>query len=1301
MPFLPRRWKKSLPTRLSAEVKGCKVPPFRLLLEELDPREMPAVITVTSAADNTTLDGLVTLREAIIAANADADGGDVVATGTYGADVIKFNIGASGSQQTITLLANLPALTDNAGVLIDGYSQPGASMNTLAVGTDAVLLIEINGNTTAATIGLSITSANNTVQGLVINRVSGNGIDISGAGASANLIQGNYIGTDVNGTTSLGNAGDGVLITNSATGNTIGGTATGAGNLISGNGSDGVEISGSSPTGNVVLGNFIGTDATGTADLGNADSGIFIDSANNTVGGTAAGARNVISGNSTGITIDSTSNNMVLGNYIGTDVTGTAPLGNDFEGIAIFDSTDNTIGGTTADARNIISSNGDGISINSDFGPASGNVVLGNYIGTDVTGTAPLGNVHAGVNIIFASDNTIGGTAAGAGNLISDNDDGISLLAASGTLIAGNFIGTDASGTADLGNFTAGIILVDAVDNTIGGVTAGARNLISGNFGGIAITGANTGSTGNVVLGNFIGTDVTGTVALGNDNDGIAIADSSANTIGGTTAGSGNVISGNGMSCGCGSGNGVFLLEADSNVILGNFIGTDVTGTIALGNMNSGVSIIGSSDNTIGGTAAGARNIISGNADGVEIDRDFAISTGNVIQGNYIGTDVNGTAALGNSLAGIFIGDSANNTIGGTTAAARNVISGNAMGGIEILGSDSTGNAVLGNFIGTNAGGTAAIGNGNHGVFMHSGAASNTIGGTVAGAGNIIAFNAGAGVAIGDSPTDTTTVANQVLGNSIRGNGGIGIDLGSDGVTLNTTMPPAFPNNGAKRPSVISATNTGTITTVSGNLRSTPNTTFRLEFFSNPGGGNQGRTFLGFLNVTTNASGTVSYQFQTPQLPLSSTVTATATDDDTSEFSAPVTVTLPPPVVPPVQGGRITGTVFEDRNGNGIRNAGESGLGGVTVFADANGNGQFDPSEVQAVTAADGTYLLAITVGGTYSVRQFVPGGFRQSTANPAPVMGAAGQTVNGGDFGNQRRGLVAIGAGDGGGGLVRVLNGLTGVTIGYIAAYSGFGGSITVATGDVTGDGFEDIITGSGPGSTGHVKVFDGRTFAEVQSFLAYQGFLGGVSVAAGDVTGDGRADIITGAGPGAGPHVKVFDGATGALIRSFLAFGAFGGGVRVAAGDFNGDRLADILVSAGPGGGTHVKVFDGQTLAEGASFFAYPGFPGGVNVAAGDLDRDGIAEIITGAEGVAGPHVKVFSAAGALRASFLAFGGAGTGGVRVGFSDSTRTGATGLLLGAGPGSGSRVSILDGVTLAPIDDFFAFTLNTNGVFVG
>ena len=265
------------------------------------------------------------------------------------------------------------------------------------------------------------------------------------------------------------------------------------------------------------------------------------------------------------------------------------------------------------------------------------------------------------------------------------------------------------------------------------------------------------------------------------------------------------------------------------------------------------------------------------------------------------------------------------------------------------------------------------------------------------------------------------------------------------------------------------------------------------------------------------------------------------------------------------------------------------------------------------------------------------------------------------------------------------------------------FTGGVRVAAGDVNGDTFIDIITGPGPGGGPHVKVFDGQTLGEVSSFFVYDpSFSGGVNVAAGDVNGDGRADIITGAGPGGGPHVKVFSGASQAGLHDFFAFGSFTGGVRVAAGDVNGDGCADIVTGTGAGGG-HVKVFDGVSGAEIRSFLPYDsGFTGGVFVAAGDVNGDGRADLVTGTDdsGSAPGHVKVFDGStGGVLHSFTPFGGF-TGGVRVATGDIDGDGLADIITGTGPGGG-HVKAYDGVSLDEQRSFFPYGSFTGGVFVG
>jgi len=256
---------------------------------------------------------------------------------------------------------------------------------------------------------------------------------------------------------------------------------------------------------------------------------------------------------------------------------------------------------------------------------------------------------------------------------------------------------------------------------------------------------------------------------------------------------------------------------------------------------------------------------------------------------------------------------------------------------------------------------------------------------------------------------------------------------------------------------------------------------------------------------------------------------------------------------------------------------------------------------------------------------------------------------------------IIVTGSGAGTPGLVNIDHNFDfntgGLTHGsqFMPYGSSYMGGVRVAVGDIDGDGAPEVITGT-MDLTSHIKVFD-LAGTEKMSFLAYTpSFAGGVFVSAGDVDGDGLADIITGAGAGAASHVKAFKGTSGAELASFFAYDpSFLGGVRVAAGDVDGDGRADLVTATGAGGGPHVKVFNGLTLNPDASFFAYdPSFLGGVNVATGDVNGDGLADIITGAGATGGPHVKVFDGRnGAELRSFFAFDRSSTGGVNVAAGD------------------------------------------------
>src|SRR5581483_602967 len=303
---------------------------------------------------------------------------------------------------------------------------------------------------------------------------------------------------------------------------------------------DGIHMEGAAVTGNMIENNRIGTSIDGNSDVGNGDDGVEIRNGAN--GNTVQ--NNLISGNGgEGIHIHGASLNVVRGNRVGTNAAGTSGLGNDFSGIELDSgSSFNIVGGTSAADRNIFSDSffDDGVDI--EDGGTIGNVVQGNYIGTNAAGTSCIGNNERGVEIEGgATSNTIGGTSAGARNLISCNgtsgsDDGVYISGSSttGNVVQGNYIGTDVSGTIDRGNSNNGVGVFNGANfNTIGGTSAGARNIISGNDNhGVSI--GDSGTTGNLVQGNYIGTNASGTAAIGNSNDGVEItAGASSNTIGG------------------------------------------------------------------------------------------------------------------------------------------------------------------------------------------------------------------------------------------------------------------------------------------------------------------------------------------------------------------------------------------------------------------------------------------------------------------------------------------------------------------------------------------------------------------------------------------------------------------------------------------------------------------------------------------------------------------------------------------------------------------------------------------------
>jgi len=480
-------------------------------------------------------------------------------------------------------------------------------------------------------------------------------------------------------------------------------------------------------------------------------------------------------------------------------------------------------------------------------------VIDGINAGADVTGL-----------VVEGSDTTIRG-------LVIQRFDryGIEVGGSGDHLIAGNFIGTNAAGNTARGNAVG--LYISSQGNVIGGTTPAARNVISGNDAyGVRIEGANAND--NQIQGNYIGTTKAGTAALANGDTGLILLDGADNTIGGTVSGARNVMSGNG-------GNGIKLLNAAAgNAIQGNYVGTNAAGTAAVGNFYRGITVQESPDALVGGTVAGARNVISGNRlEGLE----FVFTDGGTAQGNLIGTKADGTGDLGNGRIGIYI--VGGGVVVGGSGSAANVISGNTDVGIKVNFSNETiPNQVLGNVIRLND---------------LSGVYVSDDGTTVAG--NVIFQNGQDGIEVHPMAQGVRISANQIYAN-----GQLGIDLvgGTEtaaGVTANDTDDPdTGANNRQNFPVFTGATrsNQTGLTTVSGSLNSNPSTEFRIELFmavADSSGHGEGQVLLATKNFTTSAGGDKDFTFTSGAWPPGFVLTATAINTatgDTSEFSANVVV---------------------------------------------------------------------------------------------------------------------------------------------------------------------------------------------------------------------------------------------------------------------------------------------------------------------------------------------------------------------------------------------------------------------------
>ena len=672
----------------------------------------------------------------------------------------------------------------------------------------------------------------------------------------------------------VSNVADGIYLSSTKFG-TVGGTNAADRNVISTNGGNGIYLNGDDCYSNTIAGNYIGTDATGLLPLGNLSDGVLVAAPSNQIGGRIAGARNVICGNGNGgvaLASGVAAGNVIEGNYLGVNAGGTSAVPNT-SGVRLYNASGNTIGGWAAGSGNVISGN---LNYGVHFdGASSSNVVAGNYIGTDASGLLDVGNVLNGVEIgSSATGNRIGDEAAGGGNIISGNNlRGVDVNSCTGAIIQANWIGIGADGSR-IANTLDGILLYRSAGVTVGGTNAGAGNVIAGN-GNMGLYFDTCGS--NAVLSNYIGLNAAG-AAVNNTFAGVLAENSRGLTL------NDNVIGGN-PEC------GVSLYNTRDSKLARNRIGTDPAGTSARGNGQQGIYVWGGSSNIIiGGTYTNDGNTVCASGDtGIRIidPSTTAIS----VKGNRIGCDVNGATSLPNASYGIEISSSSFNSIGSTNGPERNVISGNRSGGVRISFTNAHDNAIIGNYIGTDATGTNALGDrGGAGVAIAQGACGNRVGGFETGAGNRIAFNAGGGIWVENGSS------NFLAHNSIFRNMGLGIDLGSVPglVTLNDHLDADTDGNGLQNfPVLGSVSNNGAQIKVTGSLDSNPSEAFTIELYGCTGpdrtGYGQGERPLTNFTVNTPAGGVVNFtnSFPTP-VPPPNFITALAhrsTTHDTSEFS--------------------------------------------------------------------------------------------------------------------------------------------------------------------------------------------------------------------------------------------------------------------------------------------------------------------------------------------------------------------------------------------------------------------------------
>ncbi len=662
----------------------------------------------------------------------------------------------------------------------------------------------------------------------------------------------------------------------------------------------------------------------------------------------------------------------------------------------------NTLGGADSISFSIAGAGPHTISLMSALGQISEQVDIDGTTEPDFAGTPIVVLNGSGAGGAIGLDVVSASSVKVRGLVIQNfSGAGISVNSGTGPVIEGCYIGTNLAGTIAAPNLGGGVVLTSTNAGTIGGTTAAARNVISGN--GAQGVQLQSFANGALIQGNYIGVTAGGNTALGNALNGVEINDGISNLVGDGTAGATNVISSN--TAGGGLSNGVYLHGGMSNMnqVSGNIIGLASNGTTVLGNGANGV--LNDCPNTlIGGPTPLARNIISGNLEsGIRVESQ---SFSCFIAGNYIGLDVNGTLDRGNGNEGVWLAGGFNNSLGGPMPGEGNVISGNQFSGAKVSGGN--GQVVGANLIGLNASGMGAIPNSLDGVRVSGGAGIHVILNTIAGnTGNGIGVDGGSELEFGE--------------NDIAQNGGLGIDLGLDGVTPNDLGDGDMGAGDLQNfPVITSAVTDMGVTTVMGTLNSGATSDYLILFYISPScdgsGFGEGKVFAGNVTVTTDNAGDAPFSVNL-DIPAMSGESVTATASllglpkrsgkardtqlptsvpiTTSEFSqcftattldADVSISLADAPDPVAAGSNITYTLT-------VNNAGPLTADNTLVSIDTPPNTTF-----QSASAPIGWSVMSPAVDGTgtvtFSNPMLMPGGPQMLTVVVKVLSFTSGGTV-------------------------------------------------------------------------------------------------------------------------------------------------------------------------------------------------------------------------------------------------------------------------------------------------------------------